>query len=139
MIIENIAKLTVQYWWILSGSLILVLSAIVLVPFIVINLPVDYFSFKKSIGMINKIVFPYNFIVAGLKNGVGFIFVCLGVILIFIPGQGLLTIFAGLILMNFPGKRRLELYIVRKKSVLNAINWIRGKAGKEKIVNIYSR
>ncbi len=139
MIIENIAKLTVQYWWILSGSLILVLSAIVLVPFIVINLPVDYFSFKKSIGMINKIVFPYNFIVAGLKNGVGFIFVCLGVILIFIPGQGLLTIFAGLILMNFPGKRRLELYIVRKKSVLNAINWIRSKAGKEKIVNIYSR
>ncbi len=138
MIIENIAKLTVQYWWIISGSLILLLSAVALVPFIVINLPVDYFSFKKGIGMINKITFPYNFILAGLKNGVGFIFVCIGVILIFIPGQGLLTIFAGLMLMNFPGKRRLELYLVRKKSVLNAINWIRGKAGKEKIMNIYS-
>ena len=137
MIIENIAKLTVQFWWIISGSLILILSVAVVVPFILIKLPVDYFSFKENIGIINKLAFPYNFILIGLKNGVGFILVCFGVILLFIPGQGLLTIFTGLMLMNFPGKRSLELYFVRKKPVLNAINWIRDKAGKEKIVNIH--
>lgn len=139
MIIENITKLTVQFWWIISGSLILLLSVLVIVPFILIKLPVDYFSFKENKGIINKLTFPYNLILVVLKNGTGFILVCFGVILLFIPGQGLITIFAGLMLMNFPGKRSLELYIVRKNPVLNAINWIRGKAGKEKIVNIYSR
>jgi len=130
--------LTLQFLWIIISSLMLMLSVVIIVPFILINLPVDYFSFKKNIGMINKLTFPYNFIMVGLKNGMGFILVCFGVILLFIPGQGLLTIFAGLMLMNFPGKRSLELYIVGKKPVLNAINWIRVKADKEKIVNIYS-
>ena len=129
--------MTLQFWWIIISSLMLMLSVVIIVPYILINLPIDYFSFKKNIGIINKLTFPYNFILVGLKNGVGFILVCFGVILLFIPGQGLLTIFAGLMLINFPGKRSLELYIVRKKSVLNAINWIRVKADKEKIVNIY--
>lgn len=139
MIIENIAKLTVQFWWIISGSLLLLLSVVVIVPFILIKLPVDYFSFKENKGIINKLTFPFNLILLVLKNGAGLILVFFGVVLLFIPGQGILTIFAGLMLMNFPGKRYLELYTVRKKPVLNAINWIRGKAGKEKIVNIYSR
>lgn len=138
MIIENIARFTVQFWWIISGSLILILSVLIIVPFILIKLPVDYFSCKENKGIINKFAFPCNLIVVVVKNSTGFILVCFGVMLIFMPGQGLLTIFTGLMLMNFPGKRNLELYIVRKKPVLNTINWIRGKAGKEMIVNIYS-
>ena len=139
MIIENIMELFVQFWFVISGSVILLLSVLVIVPFILIKLPVDYFSFKENKGIINKLTFPFNLILLVLKNGAGLILVCFGVVLLFIPGQGILTIFAGLMLMNFPGKRYLELYTVRKKSVLNAVNWIRGKAGKEKIVNIYSR
>ena len=138
MIIENITQFTVQFWWIISGSLILILSVLVIVPFVLIKLPVDYFSCKENSGIINKLSFPYNLILIVIKNGTGFILACFGVILLFMPGQGLLTIFAGLMLMNFPGKRNLELHIVRKKPVLNAINWIRAKAGKEKIVNIYN-
>ena len=139
MIIENIVPFTVQFWWIISGSLILILSVLVIVPVVLIKLPADYFSCKENSGIINKLAFPYNLILVMLKNGAGFILVCFGVMLLFIPGQGLLTIFTGLMLMNFPGKRSIELSIVRKKPVLNAVNWIRGKAGKEKIVNIYSR
>ena len=138
MIIENITQFTVQFWWIISGSLILILSVLIIVPFVLIKLPVDYFSCKENSGIINKLAFPYNLILVVIKNGTGFILVCFGVILLFIPGQGLLTIFAGLMLMNFPGKRNLELHIVRKKPVLNAINWIRSKAGKEKIEDIYN-
>ena len=138
MIIENITQFTVQFWWIISGSLILILSVLIIVPFVLIKLPVDYFSCKENSGIINKLAFPYNLILVVIKNGTGFILVCFGVILLFIPGQGLLTIFAGLMLMNFPGKRNLELHIVGKKPVLNAINWIRSKAGKEKIEDIYN-
>lgn len=122
---------------VISWFFILILSVVVIVSFVLIKLPSNYFSFKENKGLLNKLAFPFNFILLILKNSVGFILVCFGVILIFVPGQGLLTIFAGLMLMNFPGKRNLELFIIRKKPVLNAVNWIRGKAGKEKIVNIY--
>jgi hypothetical protein len=68
-----------------------------------------------------------------LKNILGVLFVLLGIVMIFTPGQGLLTIFAGLLLMNFPGKRRLELAIVSRPAIAKAIQWIRKKAGKENL------
>jgi hypothetical protein len=112
-------------------------AVVIIVPYILIKLPVDYFTHKKNIGIINKLDFPYNHILTGLKNGAGIVLVSFGILLLFIPGQGLVTIFTGIMLMNFPGKRKLELYIVGKKPVLKSINWIRQKAGKEKISNIY--
>ena len=74
-----------------------------------------------------------------MKNILGILLLLVGIVLLFIPGQGLLTIFTGLMLINFPGKRRLELYIVRKNTILRAINWIRTRAGKDKIVKIYGK
>ena len=86
------------------SSLIFMLSVMVIFPVILIKLPVNYFSDKENKGVIDKLAFPFNFILIALKNSVGLILVCLGIVLLFIPGQGLLTIFAGLMLMNFPGK-----------------------------------
>ena len=45
-----------------------------------------------------------------------------------LPGQGVITILIGLTLLDLPGKRHLELYLVRKRPVLGAINWMRRKA-----------
>jgi hypothetical protein len=42
--------------------------------------------------------------------------------MIFIPGQGLLTMFVGLNLLDFPGKYQLEKRIVRVPPPLRAIN-----------------
>jgi len=121
------------------GSILLLISILVFVSLIIINLPSDYFSNKDHKAILRNMIFPFNMIIIILKNGLGFILICFGILFLFIPGQGLLTIFTGLMLLNFPGKRRLELYIIRKKSVLNAINWLRVKSGKEKIVNIFGR
>ena len=138
MIVEYITKYTFQFWLIFLTSLFIFLSVLVVVPLVIIYLPTDYFLNRKNKGIINNLSFPLNLILITLKNGFGFILICLGILLLFLPGQGLLTIFTGLMLMNFPGKRGLELFIVRKRPVLNAINWIRSKAGKEKIVEIFN-
>ncbi len=127
-----------QFWWIALLSVLFFTGIVFLVPVAVIILPVDYFAGEKRHGIIKEFIFPFNMILLALKNLTGFVLFVFGIILLFIPGQGLLTIFAGLMLMNFPGKRRLELSIVRRKKVLNSINWIREKAGKEPIQDIYN-
>ena len=49
-----------------------------------------------------------------LKNALGAVLVLGGVIMLFMPGQGLLTIFLGIVLMDFPGKFRLERYLISR-------------------------
>lgn len=139
MIIEYIEKFTFQFWFVFLTSLLFLFFVLLIVPFIIVNIPSDYFSYRENKGVLKNLHFPFNLILILLKNGIGFILLCFGVLLLFLPGQGLLTIFTGLMLMNFPGKRSLELFIVSKRPILNVINWIRTKAGKERIVEIYSK
>jgi len=131
--------LTYRILWITLSFFIFSAAIFFIVPFFLINLPVNYFSERQYIRVRTNTKFPNYILLISLKNIFGIILLGIGIILLFIPGQGLLTIFTGLMLLNFPGKRRLELYIIKKKSVLNAINWLRGKYGKEKIVKIYGR
>jgi UPF0716 family protein affecting phage T7 exclusion len=64
------------------------------------------------------------------KNLLGAVFIVTGFIMLFIPGQGVLTILIGLTLVNFPKKRALERRIIRQEKMHQAVNWIRAKAGK---------
>jgi hypothetical protein len=65
-----------------------------------------------------------------LKNLLGLLLVLLGVLMLVLPGQGLLTIAAGLMLVNFPGKRRFLAWLVSRKPVYAAINALRRRAHK---------
>ena len=65
----------------------------------------------------------------GIKNLLGALLVLLGIIMLFTPGQGLLTLLVGLLLMNFPGKYRLERTLVARPGVFRALNWLRGRRG----------
>jgi hypothetical protein len=67
-------------------------------------------------------------VLRAVKNIVGLVLVLAGVLMLVLPGQGLLTIFMGITLLDFPGKRRLELSVVRRRPVFSALNWIRKKA-----------
>ena len=66
-----------------------------------------------------------------LRNLVGGSLAMVGVALLALPGQGILTIFAGLLLMSFPGKSSLELWLVRLPLVLKSVNWMRARRGKD--------
>lgn len=65
-----------------------------------------------------------------LRNLVGLVFLISGAAMLVLPGQGILAIVLGLSLLDFPHKRRVVLWIVRRSTVLRAINWIRMKGKK---------
>jgi len=48
-----------------------------------------------------------------------------------IPGQGILTILLGLIMIDIPGKRPLEARIIKRPTILAAVNKLRSRYGKE--------
>lgn len=118
------------------GDLIILLGSIsfltfagtlLLLPILLIRIPEDYFldSYappQKS--RRSRVIFHI------VKNLLGLIFLLMGIIMLFIPGQGLLTMLAGLWLMDIPGKRRLEIGMIRRKSIYTAIDLIRKKASK---------
>lgn len=121
---DNTALLT---WLGVLSIASLVLVALVL-PVMVVRLPPDYFLASRSelaarrgvLGWLERIV----------RNAFGVVFVLVGIALIFLPGQGLLTTLIGLLLLDFPGKRALERRIVRQPKLLAVMNRLREKRGK---------
>lgn len=97
-------------------------------PVLILAIPQDYFSnpgnrmriFIKKRPLIGILVLT-------IKNLIGIVFLLVGLVLLFIPGQGLLTILIGLVLMDFPGKYKIERRLVQKPGVLQGINRIRAK------------
>jgi UPF0716 family protein affecting phage T7 exclusion len=64
------------------------------------------------------------------KNIAGGILVIAGIIMLIGPGQGILTILIGLVLMDIPGKRPLEAKLIKRPTVLSAVNKFRARYGK---------
>lgn len=121
--------------WALGGfSVLTFVGSILSVPLLIIRLPENYFMGEARPLTDMKKRHPLeHFLLEALKNILGFVLILCGVVMLVIPGQGLLTILLGLFLMNFPGKYHLEQTLVRQEKVLDALNWIRLKANKPKL------
>jgi hypothetical protein len=116
-------------------SIISFVGTLAAVPFMLIRLPIDYFSHDHKQREPGMTVNPVIRIVALiLKNIVGYIIMLAGVIMLLLPGQGILTILAGVMLVDFPGKFHIERRLVSQPKVLQAINWLRLRAGKAQLV-----
>jgi hypothetical protein len=57
-----------------------------------------------------------------------------GILMLVLPGQGLLTILVGLMLSDYPGKFKLEKRIIKTNLVLKTINWYRTKSNIPPII-----
>ena len=118
----------------ISSLVILVISAIS-IGFIIRKIPHDYFLNEKR-GMSqykNKNPF-FWFIVLTLKNIIGYCLILGGILMLVLPGQGLLTILVGLILSDYPGKFKLEKRIIKTNLILKTINWYRNKSNIPPII-----
>ena len=118
--------------WGTGLSVVMTLAALIALPWVVARLPRDYFSRpgRETWGATGNPPEPLLARVLGvLKNVMGAGLVSLGVVLLFVPGQGALTILAGLLLMNFPGKYRLERWLVQRPGVFKGLNWVRERGG----------
>ncbi len=106
-------------------------GAALVLPWLVSRLPVDYFTNPHRRSW--REITPYlglNLILLLLKNCLGLALILLGFVMLFTPGQGLLSLLAGLVLCNFPGKFYLERRLVSSPGVLKAINWMRQRRGQ---------
>ncbi|NLW82535.1 MAG: hypothetical protein GXY42_12835 [Desulfovibrionales bacterium] len=113
-------------WWLAAVSAVTFVASLAVVPFLAVRIPADYFSASRRGDTRWGRRHPaLRLVVMAAKNLLGLVLVAAGVVMLVLPGQGLLTIFMGLLLMNFPGKYRLERFIVSRGPVLRGINWIR--------------
>lgn len=116
-------------------SLVSFVGSLIAIPLIVLRLPEDYFLRRKKFsykgGAYVQILHVF-FIV--LKNGLGLLFFLAGIVMLFLPGQGLITMVIGLSLLDFPGKHALQDALLAKVSVQNSLNWIRKTKGQRPLL-----
>ena len=107
-------------------SVIAVVASLVLVPRFLAKLPPDYLRAEAppSPSMPLRI----------LRNLLGIVLVLLGVAMLLLPGQGLLTLLVGVLLVDFPGKHRLVVRLLSRPKVLALVNKLRGHRGSPPLV-----
>ena len=54
--------------------------------------------------------------------------------MLFLPGQGILTIAIGLLMIDFPKKRAFQAWLLAWKPVNRGINWLRRKADQPEFI-----
>jgi len=115
--------------WLAVISVLIFVVTLFAVPILIIYIPDKYFMHKERISRNNpKDAIGFRPVCRILKNILGGFLVLTGIIMLLLPGQGLLSILIGVMLMNFPGKYKVERAIIRQKKVLSTINWLRAKA-----------
>lgn len=110
------------------------IGTVIAIPFLLVRLPPDYFQdHNPRVWMTDSHpVLRGAWIV--VKNILGAGLLAAGFAMLFLPGQGLLTMLIGLSLMDFPGKRQLERKLIGQPGVLRTINRLRAKFGKPPLV-----
>ena len=106
------------------------ISALVL-PVVITRMRADYFlpnrDHTRSLAHQHPAIRGIGIV---LKNFFGGILFLAGVLMLGLPGQGILTILIGLMLLDFPGKQKLELWLVRLPTVGKGLNWIRKRGDR---------
>ena len=113
------------------SSIFIFLISILGISWFIAQIPEDYFLRSKRQPSKWREQKPIlRFVVMFGKNLIGLSLIIGGLLMLVLPGQGLLTIVTGLLLVNYPGKYKLEQKLSSMPSIFRALNWIRVKAKK---------
>lgn len=120
--------------WLAALSIVFFIGTLIAIPFILVRLPADYFDIRVPRPWMQDHHPVLR--VAGhiVKNAVGAVFLFAGFLMLFLPGQGVLTMVIGISMLDFPGKRKIEAKLIGQPTVLNVINSMRKKCGKPPLV-----
>lgn len=114
--------------WLGGISLVAFLATLIAIPWLVARIPQNYFTSPPKQAPQDG---AGRWIVIFFKNILGLIFVVAGILMLVLPGQGILTIVLGLSLLDFPAKRRFILWLVSHPIVYRSLDWLRRKTGSE--------
>lgn len=123
-----------QYWWIPVASLLMLVVVLVGCGVAVVMIPADYFREKRP-SLLTRLressILMGGFLV--LKNLLALVFFVAGVLMLVLPGQGLLAILVSLILLDFPKKKRLERWLIRISGVRTTVDRLRVWCGRPRL------
>lgn len=122
------------FFWISLLSVAGLLFSIVLIILVLAFLPEDYFISPQRNSLRNAYNSPIKAIGIVIKNILGLLLVAIGILLLVLPGQGVLTILLGLVLLDFPGKYKFERKIIKRPRILRQVNRLRKRLGRESLV-----
>jgi len=111
-------------------SIVFFIGSLIAIPFILVRLPADFFDIRVPRPWMENHHPVLRLLGHFVKNVVGAIFLFAGFLMLFLPGQGVLTMLIGISMLDFPGKRNIEAKMIGQPAVLNVINGMREKFGK---------
>ena len=103
------------------ASATMFVAGVLAVPWVIRRLPVDHFVRPP----------PRHSLAERIVRNIagGALLVC-GVLMLVLPGQGLITLAVGLSLLDFPLKQRLLRAMLCTPAVASGLQWVRAKTGK---------
>jgi hypothetical protein len=107
------------------ASVVMFVGTLIAVPIFFVRVPSDYFSRPRS---------AHSLPIRIVRTVVGLALVVIGIAMLVLPGQGVLTILVGLSILDLPVKDRIILRLLRNPKVHRAIDDLRRKHGKEPLV-----
>ena len=128
MLVGWLRQNTWLVWAGLGLSLVTLLSAVVIVPWLIVRITPDYFAHRRRPqtpwGKLHPVL---RAAALAIKNALGLLLLLAGFVMLFMPGPGVITMLIGLGLMDLPGKRALERWIVARRAIFAALNTLRAK------------
>ncbi len=116
-------------------SLLTFVVGLVVIPWGILLLPEDFFLHHwERVARRRKRHPVVAVVILTLRNLVGLGCVLAGLVMLVLPGQGLLAIAVGISVADFPGKHRLLDQLVQLQPVQRGLNWIRRRGGRKEFV-----
>ena len=109
-------------------STLLLLLTILAMPWLVAMLPSGYFLARENSPRNRNIT---QILLTCVRNLIGLVLVLIGIVMLIIPGPGVITLLLGLSLAEFPGKQQLLKNIATRPSVFKSLNWMRKRHDRE--------
>jgi len=121
------------FWALGLLSLATLLFSAIVLPWVLVRLPEDYFIRRPVRDWPTHDPLLHGLLIV-LKNILGYLFLLAGIAMLFLPGQGLLTILIAILWLDFPGKRRLERWLIQRPGLRDGANWLRQRSGRPPFV-----
>jgi hypothetical protein len=125
-IFDNLSAHRSLWTWISCLSAAMFVGSLLLIPWLVAKAPSDYFvrpasPHQGALGLLAKIA----------RNVLGALLLVVGLLLLVLPGQGLLMMLLAVSLLDIPGKHALIQRIVQRPPVWRALSYLRERAHKD--------
>ena len=122
----------VVIWWISALSAVIFIIFLFAIPIFIVKLPADFFiqqSLPTACPASQKHPLV-RLIYLTAKNLIAVMIILAGIAMLFLPGQGVVTIIIGVSMLTIRGKRRLVLGLVCHRLIMQSLNRLRARFNK---------